>query len=163
MLNVKTDELDLIIDITCDIEKLVVRDENYVVEAPTDILNFIGAFYQKINSPNHINEGTRLKYLVDNVANQLKSNFRENNEIRITTFSQTNPASNPEKMENSIPFMNPIITKSIFKVLPNKTSSGLDEIPPIILKHLPMSIIFDYTIIFNNCLNNKYFPKMEKS
>ncbi|CAD6208825.1 GSCOCG00003632001-RA-CDS [Cotesia congregata] len=47
----------------------------------------------------------------------------------------------------------------ILQRLPNKTSSGVDGIPTIILKHLPGNIIQALVIIFNNALNAYYFPK----
>ena len=49
------------------------------------------------------------------------------------------------------------------KKLPNKTSSGLDGIPPICLKHLPAIVIVDLTILFNNVINMNYFPTAWKS
>ncbi|CAD6230718.1 GSCOCG00012184001-RA-CDS [Cotesia congregata] len=48
----------------------------------------------------------------------------------------------------------------ILKKLPNKTSSGLDEIPSIILKHLPPIVISNLVIIFNNATNHAYFPNV---
>lgn len=47
----------------------------------------------------------------------------------------------------------------ILKTLPNKTSAGLDD---SVLKHLPGNIILDYTILFNNYINNKFFPDPRK-
>lgn len=64
-------------------------------------------------------------------------------------------------MEGAIinPFCNTEIVQKIINGLPNKTSSGLDDIPPIILKHLPDKVLKDYTVLFNNALNWHYFPK----
>lgn len=80
----------------------------------------------------------------------------------ITQFTDQNPAHSPAQVENSIQFTNAPRTHKIFERLPNKTSSGLDSIPPIVLKHLPFKIITDYTILFNNCLNNHFFPDLWK-
>ena len=44
----------------------------------------------------------------------------------------------------------------------NKTSSGWDGIPNIALKRLPKICIRNYTVIFNNCSNNAYFPEVWK-
>lgn len=46
--------------------------------------------------------------------------------------------------------------------LPNKTSAGIDEVPTMVLKHLPPKVIKDYTTIFNNAINQQYFPIARK-
>lgn len=48
--------------------------------------------------------------------------------------------------------------KWIFKRLNNKVSAGVDGVPNIVLKHLPPAVIRIYCSIFNNALNNAYFP-----
>lgn len=48
--------------------------------------------------------------------------------------------------------------KNIFKCLNNKKSSGPDKIPNIALKNIPDCIIRNYCILFNNALNNNYYP-----
>jgi hypothetical protein len=47
----------------------------------------------------------------------------------------------------------------ILHSLKNKTSSGIDKIPNIVLRNLPNQVINIMVIIFNNCLNLSYFPK----
>ena len=49
------------------------------------------------------------------------------------------------------------------KSLQNKTSTGLDKIPNIILKNLPINLIKQYCTIINNSLNNEYFPNIWKT
>ncbi|XP_033303746.1 uncharacterized protein LOC117207545 [Bombus bifarius] len=51
---------------------------------------------------------------------------------------------------------------TIFSKLNNKKSSGFDGIPNIILKRLPNKIKWYYTVLFNNALNNTYFPRKWK-
>lgn len=41
-------------------------------------------------------------------------------------------------------------------------SSGLDGIPNIILKNLPEKTMQDYCTLFNNMINNSYFPNIWK-
>jgi hypothetical protein len=61
-------------------------------------------------------------------------------------------------------FTNFTQTKNIINKLNNKKSAGFDGIPNIVLKKLPEKIKWYCTILFNNALNNMYFPeKMEKS
>lgn len=64
--------------------------------------------------------------------------------------------------EDSYHFVNPNAVKAIIKKLNNKKSSGLDKISNFILKRLPPLAIEFLTIIFNNCLNNGYFPNIWK-
>ncbi|XP_033318466.1 uncharacterized protein LOC117216041, partial [Bombus bifarius] len=47
---------------------------------------------------------------------------------------------------------------TIFSKLNNKKSSGFNGIPNILLKRLPNKIKWYYTVLFNNALNNTYFP-----
>ena len=86
-------------------------------------------------------------------------NYKKNNNSLIK-FSNDNPAYDPKsnKINDDPYFCNIIRVQLILKHLPNKTSSGIDGIPPIILKNLPFNIIKNYTILFNNCLNLCYFP-----
>ncbi|XP_012247223.1 uncharacterized protein LOC105681538, partial [Bombus impatiens] len=50
----------------------------------------------------------------------------------------------------------------IFSKLNNKKFSGFDGIPNILLKLLPNKIKCYYTVLFNNALNNTYFPRKWK-
>lgn len=88
----------------------------YTNDIPNDRCLTIDEIYQKINSPNFINKGSKLKERVDCVAGRLISEFKENRcfNNRITTFSSTNLGSAPENIENSIPFMSPLKTNIIF-------------------------------------------------
>ena len=85
-------------------------------------------------------------------------NTFKNTQLPITAFTDANQAHNPRNTENTIYFFNTIQTYQLFKNIPNKSSAGLNNIPPILLKHLPIAIIKYYTVIFNNCLNNRYYP-----
>lgn len=164
-LKIPRTEERLIADSACDVDDLPIRGDSLVAEAPVDVLNFLGAFYQRVNSPNFINSGTDLKREVDGVADDLISSFSDEvaSGVTLTTFSDANPANAPSDIDFAIPFMNQLDAAKIFKSLPNKTSSGLDDIPPIILKHLPANITRDYTTIFNNCLNRMHFPNSWKT
>ncbi|OXU23805.1 hypothetical protein TSAR_011986 [Trichomalopsis sarcophagae] len=148
----------------CNLDNLTKVDNNYIIETPTDIVNSIGAFFETINAPRFINQDTLLKVIVDTKVNTLTRSFIHNieNNLTITNFSGTNPASNPQFIEDSILFHNTTQIMNIFHSLPNKFSAGLDNIPPIVLKHLPTIIISAYTIIFNNCLNNRFYPEAWK-
>ena len=52
--------------------------------------------------------------------------------------------------------------KQKFATLRSKTSSGLDQIPYIVLKKVSDKLIMQYCILFNNLINISYFPKAWK-
>jgi len=60
-----------------------------------------------------------------------------------------------------------LITKEditfIFVKLNSKLSSGIDGIPNIVLKNLPVVFMLEYCTLFNNMLNNSYFPNQWKT
>lgn len=131
-----------------------------------------------------MNTGTRLKELIDKKAEEAKKllSTRKSEGTTLTNFSKDNRAINPasdgliipnhlnNKKSNSSaqtqkehPFVTYDQLSKILKKLPNKTSSGPDEIPSIILKHLPPRVIRNLVIIFNNATNHTYFPDVWKS
>lgn len=81
-----------------------------------------------------------------------------NNNSKLTDFTNDNPAYYSTKQEWKEYLCKTFEVANIFKNLPNITSTGIDNIPAIILKHLPRCLIEEYTIVFNNALNNRYFP-----
>ena len=146
-------------DLTKDADKFIILD-------PRDKINIIRAHYEKINSPRYTNIGTNTKAIVDREITSFThkiNNFKENIKS-LTNFSNDNPAHDPKyKRINDEPyFCNIPHVQLLLKQLPNKTSSGIDGIPPIVLKNLPLKIIKNYTILFNNCLNLCYFPSAWK-
>ncbi|XP_012244110.1 uncharacterized protein LOC105681103 [Bombus impatiens] len=72
-------------------------------------------------------------------------------------------ADNPKQPDPEINyFTNYNQLNTIFSKLNNKKSSGFDGIPNILLKRLPNKIKWYYTVLFNNALNNTYFPRKWK-
>lgn len=138
--------------------------DTVTIHEPAEILNTLGAYFETVNAPRPTNLGTDLQIEVDNHISTLISEFQQDvsSGKTITTFTDKNPAHCQNQPEESLLFTNVNNLRYIFRNLPNKTSSGLDSIPPIILKHIPMNIIVDYAILFNNCLKNKFFPEMWK-
>ncbi|XP_011313421.1 uncharacterized protein [Fopius arisanus] len=139
-------------------------NDKYVFTDPTSKLNAIGAFYESINSPRHLNDGTRLKEIIDAQISLFKRSREEHkaNNSCITTFNSTNRANNPKTDSLESYFTTPAEIEAIIKKLPNKTSSGIDKIPTVIIRHLPLNIIKDFTTLINNALNINYFPKIRK-
>ena len=150
----------------CDLRGVNLVENNYVFTSPNDKLNVLGAYYESINSPRHLNTDTRIGELVNKSIAPLKqgfADFRTNGES-ITNFDENNPAICPITVDNFLhPFCSPPDVVLILIKLPNKSSSGLDGIPPICLKHLPANIIIALTALFNNSINLCYFPTAWKS
>lgn len=135
----------------------------YTISNPSDKLNVIGAFYESINSPRYLNQNTQHKQSIDELANTISNELAHNKEqkIGIMNFNINNPANNPNwniDTEGESPFCDAALIRIILKKTPNKLSSGPDSIPSIVLKHLPEKIIDNLVILFNNMLNNFYFP-----
>lgn len=126
----------------------------------------MGAHYQQINSPNYLNINTDIKKIVDDKVKEfedlMNSEIAEGKTVMI--FNDNNKATEAS-INSPIQgyFTNFIAVKLILHHLPNKISSGTDRIPPVVLKHLPNKMIQDLTILFNNSLNNYYFPNQWKT
>jgi hypothetical protein len=73
----------------------------------------------------------------------------------LQTFSEENVAVSPCVAQ---PFTNPDEIREIIERTNTKKSSGKDNISNKILHKLPRICIVFLTVIFNNCLNNCYFP-----
>ncbi|CAD6216157.1 GSCOCG00004376001-RA-CDS, partial [Cotesia congregata] len=97
-------------------------------------------------------------------SNQLRQvNHRDPNAFFPKINRMLRPKQNIEIANQIIKSDSDLITnKTILQKLPNKSSSGPDELPSIVLKHLPDNLIHTITILFNNALNNAYFPKAWK-
>lgn len=88
---------------------------------------------------------------------------RYTNNKTITDFSPTNAAHNPiTNSRNKNPLINAIILQKTCSSLNNKTSSGPDGSPNILLKNLDAKFIQTLTIVFNNIINNSYYSRSWK-
>ena len=139
------------------------KDNNgsFLISSEKDKLDVIGASFTAVYSQNKDLGEERLNRIIENqfevIVGEMDTNNRANNSL--SQFSDTNIASNPIWDVDSYYFTNPLETLKLFRKFNNKKSAGIDEIPNIVLKNLPFVTIYDYSIIFNNCLNNCYFPK----
>ena len=84
----------------------------------------------------------------------------QNNHHSIDNFSSLNQSVNPLNQEI---FTNSGFIEFTIKTGNNKKSSGPDGISSLALKQLPFSAILFLTVIFNNCINNSYFPRNWKT
>lgn len=97
-----------------------------------------------------------LHNIINNKVNEFKREILEKQYI--TEFSSNNTALNPVINEETNCFTCYKEVESLFKGLANKTSASFDKIPNIVLKNSTKRIIRNYTILFNNMLNQGYFP-----
>lgn len=160
-LRVAKNDLELLKNL--DIDKLELENDKCLIQVPADKIIVMGNFYQKINSPRPTNLNTPIYTKVTERVNK----YREGLALRRfnkQTFTQNNPSHDPKKQNRIMGtyFTNLTQVQKIIKTLPNKCSSGLDGIPQIVIKHLPLVQLRNLTAIFNNCLNNKYFPEAWK-
>lgn len=150
---------DIIIKAKLD-EKKLQKDKTgqIIVTELKDKLHVIGSHFEKIHIQNSGLGKERLNAIVNKEIDKLKLEILNDhtNNITVTHFSVDNPSDNPtDGIDYLTSFSN---LAKIFKKLNSKKSSGLDNIPNIALKHLPNKIIRQYCILFNNALNNMYFP-----
>ncbi|XP_075157734.1 uncharacterized protein LOC142231001 [Haematobia irritans] len=113
----------------------------YILRKEEDICDVIGAYMESIYSSKNIDDS--------NITHIAVSEF-------FSSFSE-------QKMnyENNMFITRDEITY-IFSNLKGKSSSGLDEIPNIILKNIPKPLVFEYLTLFNNMINNAFFPSKWK-
>ncbi|XP_015109506.1 uncharacterized protein LOC107036223 [Diachasma alloeum] len=139
-------------------------NDKYTFSDPISKLNAIGAFYETINSPRYLNEGTRLREVIDRKVSDFENTTERErcNKEAITNFTSTNRANHSTEDSLDKYFTLPEKIALIIKNLPNKTSSGIDNIPTVVIKHLPLNVIKYFTALVNNALNLSYFPKIWK-
>ncbi|XP_076383724.1 uncharacterized protein LOC143260972 [Megalopta genalis] len=136
-------------------------DGNLQILNIDDKLNILGAHFEKAHTQNNHIGKTQLSNIIEQKINTLKAEIDDDrrNDRTVCTFSDTNKAENPNP--KTIPpnfFTSVYELVSVLKKLNSKKSSSFDNIPNIVLKHLPPLYIHNYSIIFNNCLNRAYFP-----
>ncbi|KAI4476721.1 hypothetical protein M0804_013338 [Polistes exclamans] len=138
--NSNTSNKQILHRFNCNIPELPLSNNEYLLHKPHDILNAIGAFLETINAPRYLNENTALKRIVATKIETLTNNFqnKEQRNLTVAQFSETNPAYNLSQQTDTIYFHNKIKVHKILTTLPSRTSSGLDNIPSIVLKHQPV-------------------------
>lgn len=76
----------------------------------------------------------------------------------LVQFSEENTASNFDDYR----FTSPDEVLQLCKSTNSKTSTGIDKIPNIVIKHIPKCLAKEYAVLFNHCINNGYFPNAWK-
>lgn len=142
-----------------DIAELTKTNNEYTITEPTDKVKFLGAYFENVNSPRQLNANTRIRSLVDKETDIDRNIYKQRLHHPTSLFAHNNKATNPKPSDqDGNHFCNIPKVNIILKKLPNKTSSGHDSIPSVVVKHLLPNYIRNYTILFKNALNLKYFP-----
>ena len=127
---------------------------NYIISENEHIGEIIGLTFQ--NKHNLIEKGYEtFNELIKNSMQQLEQEINAN---RKTEFTNDKKANNIEDHQTENYFTTFENTKKLFTNLKSKLSTGIDNVPNIVLKHATDKLILQYTTIFNNALNNGYFP-----
>lgn len=130
------------------------------VDAATK-LEIIGSYFESINSPRHYNDNYNTKAIIDETADRIRNKLQRlrRNNITHIQFSSVIPAHDPGDEEHTVNYHSYIEVTKIARQLRNKTSAGIDnKIPAIVIKNLSTTALIEYTIIFNNAINQHYYP-----
>lgn len=139
--------------------------DNLVVRDKEEMLDAIGAFLESIHAYTEFDENNNNQKLVyESFQNFLheKALF-EDNQTTYIKFSKDLHADKLSEEQAGEFFITTEKLCYIFASLRNKVSSGWDNIPNSILRKLPGPMINNFCILFNNMLNNAYFPKIWKT
>ncbi|XP_033361822.1 uncharacterized protein LOC117240075 [Bombus vosnesenskii] len=138
---------------------------NFIIPKTIEKLDIIGTHFSKIHTQNEHMGREQLNRIIIAETNKLKNEMEQDKMLNKTvcTFSNENTADNPKQPDPEINyFTNYNQLNTILSKLNNKKSSGFDGIPNTLLKRLPNKIKWYYTVLFNNALNNTYFPRKWK-
>lgn len=134
-------------------------DNTFLINDNTMILNVLGTHYERVNQapaePGH----KELHSLVTDNAKKLRDDIKHRHDTNqtITKFSTTNPAYNPSSdINNRNPFTSAKCLQKTRSTLNNKTSSGPDGIPNVVLKNIDDKFILTISTVFKNIINNSY-------
>ena len=138
-------------------------NNKFIITNHKQKLNLLGNFFEKSHNIDTIentdDHDIRVSLKFEEIREEIKL-MKEHN-IKIITFDEQNK-SNSEHIDLNI-FTNKEELGEIFRKLNNKKSAGIDEIPNMILKHIPEKLINAYCILINNMINNNYFPQQWKT
>ena len=142
------------------------RIGNWIIDDPGIIKRSFVKYFSSANREREHPEDTKaMLNIVTATAAKIKSevsNIRKNC-TGLTIFDDQNEATHPVADDAfDVRFTSVPAVRYKLKRLPNKTSAGANNIPSIVLKHLPEQIVKNITIIFNNLINSTYFPSKWK-
>lgn len=132
------------------------------ISTDADKLKIIGTHFERIHCQNHNLGNVYTKNMVRNKLVDFEISYSADSNASVNNFGLENCADALTHQQTQGYFTTLDNLQLIFRKLNNKKSSGLDGVPNIVLKHLPLSAIRIYCILLNNALNNVYFPSVWK-
>ena len=108
------------------------------------------SFLNQLNSPSPSNNRA-----VSSIVDTTIKDFLHEHSLKLTTFSTFNPSCKPNDPKT---FLSLSQLAAITKSLNGKKSTGPDDIANIVIKNLPRASMKFLLAVFNNCINNGYFP-----
>lgn len=166
MLKIPTDQIRILRRAEIDHQTLEIENvsNKYIIRNEDDILNCIGSYLENVYAPKDTDDANIIHNNVINVFNSFLEHKEryENILTRLTDFNDSNLANNINNASTLDFFITCNDILYIFGKLKGKLSYGVDKIPNIILKKSPNILIFEYLTLFNNMINNGFFPKSWK-
>jgi hypothetical protein len=133
-------------------------NNNYNIKDNKTIAHILGTTFKNKHALNESCNAEHTNCIKDTITQFQIVNQTEN--FKIHNFNNNlNAETIATNQTNEEYFTSPEELNDIIKSLKNKKSAGPDEIPNIVLKHLPYKILIFLTIVLNNAINNCYFPK----
>lgn len=161
LLKIQQNELHILDKYHVDYKDMARDNHNNIIATNTnDKLEIIGAFFANINNRELVGK-PKFTDIINKQAHSFIDKLEQNmaNNSILFHFNENNDSVNPKHTDFLQDYFIDIVTlKKKFRKLNNKKSSGIDGIPNIVLKHIPLKLIRAYTILFNNLLNYRIFP-----
>lgn len=131
---------------------------NVLLASDAEKLSVLGTYFEGIHRQNGNLSNLETQALVDRTVTEFEiTNPRNNNPMLV--FDDDKCADNLSQEQTLNHFTTFENLRTVFDKLNNKKSSGIDGIPNLVLKHLPDVVVRRYCVLFNNALNNSYFPR----
>lgn len=129
-----------------------------LVSNEVDKLNIIGLHFERIHQQNNGLSNVETITAVNEKISEFRTAHPNNGDHLIDfTNDILSDSLTPQQTRDYFTTLDNL--REVFSRINNKKSAGMDSIPNIVLKHLPEILIRRYCILFNNALNNRYFPK----
>lgn len=109
---------------------------NYIVDDQVNMLDTIGAFLESVHAHKQIDEGNIVHTQVSETFNRFLETklIFESNNTTLTNFCDVKLSDNLEETQSCNFFITKKNISYIFSSLRNKLSSGVDNVPNIVLK-----------------------------
>lgn len=145
---------------SAELERDSENNNDFIIKDDNQILNVIGSYIESVHSFKESDPDNAIQTTVDDFFSsflQMKTDY-ENNQSTLTTFNSAKKANEIDESNADHYLTTRDSIFYIFNSLKRKLSSGVDNIPNIILRNIPETMILSYCTLFNNILNNSYFP-----